>query len=137
MTAQNARAKEASLNRAAAFNAWRRAKERLRATMDARDFNHFVRPMYLLVPLWNFCLLLSLPPNQRIVERARCYRKKIAAAIKAEGYHFAGFTSYPSDEELLSLEQWIPLLAAPLRERYEQARLQRIAEDARDRQEAA
>lgn len=101
--------------------------------MDPRDFQHFVRPMYLLVPLSGFCLLLALPRNKRIVERARRFRRQIAAAIQAEGYHFAGFTAYPSDEELVSLEHWLPLLAAPLRARFEQARRRRAEEDARDR----
>jgi hypothetical protein len=118
---------------ARAFDAWRRAKQRLRATMDPRDFNHFVRPMYLLVPLSDCFLLLALPRNKRIVERARRYRAKIEEAIQVEGYHFAGFTAYPSNEELLSLEQWLPFFAAPLRERYEQALAERSAEDSRDR----
>jgi hypothetical protein len=128
---------EPSIAARRAFIAWTRAKERLRSTMDPRDFNHFLRPMYLLVPLCGVCLLLSLPRNKRIVERARSYRGKIAAAIQAEGYQFAGFTAYPSGEELLRLEHWLPFLAEPLRARYEQARIERIAEDARDRMDAA
>lgn len=130
---------EQRIEAASAFNAWRRAKDRLRAAMDPRDFKAFIRPMLLLIS-FERTLCLTLPPNHRMFERAWASARMglLGEAIEAQGYKFGGLAVYPSDDALLRFPaHWLPLLAKPLRARYEQARIERIAEDARDSMEAA
>lgn len=128
---------------ARAYRTWIDVKDRLRAEMEPRDFNHFVRPMMLLTVLSGCYMLLSLPPNKRIFERARNFAKHgpLLQHLQAQGFTLAGFTAYPPDEQLVALAERFPdvfaQLSARLRARVEAAAAQMAAEDARDRMEVA
>jgi hypothetical protein len=121
-----------------ACRVWIEVKERLRSEMDARDFNHFVRPMFLLTVLCGEAMLFSLPPNRRISERARTFAKHgpLRGYLQAQGFHLAGFTTYPSDEQLVAMSEKFPeqfaQFPAPLRMRAEAALARWAEEDARD-----
>jgi hypothetical protein len=127
---------------ARAYRAWLDVKNRLRSEMNPRDFNHFVRPMMLLTVLSGSYMLLSLPPNHRIAERARNFAKHgpLLAYLQAQGFTLAGFTAYPPDEVLVALAERFPevfaQLSGKLRARAEAAAAQLAAEDARDRMAA-
>ena len=119
-----------------ALSAWTRAKEALRVAMRREDFQAFVRPMYLLAVLGGHYLLLSLPPNRRVVERARNFRLNLTAHIRAEGYELAGFTAYPSDRELVALANcpsFQPFVHFIARGRLRKIERRVAAENARDR----
>lgn len=124
---------------ARAHRAWLDVKDRLRAEMDPRDFDHFVRPMLLLTVLSGSYLLLSLPPNKRIAERARNFAKHgpLLRYLQERGFGLAGFTAYPPAEQLAALADRFPevfaQLSSRLRARVEVAAEQTAAEDARDR----
>lgn len=124
-----------------ACRVWIEVKERLRSEMDARDFNHFVRPMFLLTVFSSNAMLFSLPPNRRISERARSFAKHgpLLGYLQAQGFDLAGFTTYPNDEELIAMSERFPelfaQLPAPLRMRAEAAAERWAEEDARDRAE--
>lgn len=128
---------------ARAMRAWVEVKERLRSEMDPRDFNHFVRPMLLLNVLSGFFMLLALPPNARMFERARNFAKHgpLLPELQARGFTLAGFTAYPTSEALVRLREEHPRffagLSGPLRARAEAALAEFSAEDARDCQEVA
>ena len=113
-------------------------KDRLRSEMDPRDFNHFVRPMMLFAVLSDGYMLLSLPPNKRIAERARNFAKNgpLLPYLQAQGFTLAGFTAYPPDEQLAALAERFPevfaQLPASLRMRAEAAAARMAEEDARD-----
>lgn len=120
-----------------ALTAWTRAKETLANAMCREDFQAFVRPMYLCGLLSHRFLVLSLPPNRRVVERARNFRHNVERALAAQGYGLAGFTAYPSTEQLLA--QWNnpsfgPFLQLISRKRIDKLMAQRAAEDRRDRE---
>lgn len=128
---------------ARAYRVWIEVKDRLRREMDPRDFNYFVRPMMLLTVLSGCYMLLSLPPNHRIFERAKNFAKHgpLLRHLHAQGFGLAGFTPYPTDEQLVALAERFPdklaQYPAALRRRAEAAAARIAAEDARDRQEAA
>ena len=86
-----------------ALTAWTRAKANLQQRMRREDFQAFIRPVYLLSVFSPRFLLLAIPPNRRIVERLRNFRHNLNLALAEQGYGLAGFTSYPSDDELLEL----------------------------------
>ena len=123
---------------ARACRAWIAVKERLREEMDPRDFDHFVRPMMLLTVLSDGYLLLSLPPNKRIAERARNFAQhgSLLRHLQDQGFMLAGFTPYPSGESLVALRERFPgvfaMLPSRLRARAEAAAERIAAEDARD-----
>lgn len=126
--------KSARIEAARACRVWIEVKEKLRAEMNPHDFNHFVRPMYLL-KLAGDCLIVSVPRNRRISERAKnC--AVLQAAVKVRGYSGAFVVFYPSDEELIALSERFPEcfaeLPAPLRLRAEAAAERWAEEDARD-----
>ena len=104
--------------------------------MRPEDFNSFIRPMYLLAVLSGSFMLLALPPNKRLAERARNFRPNLEAAIQKQNYHLAGFSRYPADGELLMLRDrlpWAPYVDLIYRKRLEAMEARRSAEDVRDR----
>lgn len=120
-----------------ALSAWIRAKESLQRVMPPEDFHHFVRPMYLIGVLSKSFLLIALPPNQRIVERARNFQPNLRAAIQQQGYDFAGFTPYPSDEVVMLLANnrhpgLTPLARMICARRLPELMRRRASENARD-----
>lgn len=103
--------------------------------MCREDFQCFVRPMYLLANFSGF-LLIALPANQRVVERARNFCPNVRAALLREGYALAGFTAYPSDDLLLQLRNHLsfaPFIRIIWRGRIRKLEARRAVEDARDR----
>jgi hypothetical protein len=119
-----------------ALAAWVRAKQSLQQVMRREDFQSFVRPMYLVAVLSNSFMLLALPPNHRLFERARNFRPNIAAAIARQNYHLAGIARYPSDSELVRLREFpsfAPFVELIWRKRLEKVEAVRPAEDERDR----
>lgn len=120
-----------------ALSAWTRAKEALRQSMRQEDFQAFVRPMYLIGLLSGKFLLIALPPSRRVVERARNFRENLRAAIAEQGYDFAGFTPYPSDDVVLLLIEnnasFGPFAEMICRGRLKRLEARRAAENARDR----
>lgn len=121
---------------ARAYRAWIAAKRELASRMHPEDFNAFVRPIYLLMVLSEHYMLLSMPPNKRLVERARNFQSNIAAAIARHGYSFAGFARYPVEyEDFAAIPE--EFLTPILRGRRRAAEQRRAAEDARDRMVAA
>src|SRR5580704_5467104 len=86
-----------------ALAAWVRAKQSLEKVMRREDFQSFVRPMYLIALFPGACLLLAMPPNRRLFQRAWNFRPNLKAAIANQNYHFAGIARYPSDDELVIL----------------------------------
>lgn len=64
--------------------------------MPQEDFKAFVRPMRLQAILSGSYLLIAIPPNRRIAERARNFRANLACAIEQQNYKFAGLTPYPA-----------------------------------------
>jgi hypothetical protein len=118
-----------------ALAAWVRAKQSLQRVMHREDFQSFVRPMYLVAVLSDACLLLTLPPNNRLFERARNFRPNLRAAIEEQNYHFAGIARYPSDDELLILRDnpsFAPFVELIWRKRLAKLAATRPAEDDRD-----
>lgn len=120
-----------------ALTAWTRSKQALRNLMHPEDFRAFVRPMYLVGLLSERFLLIALPPNRRVVERARRFRPNLRAVLADQGYELAGFTAYPSDEQLLC--QWDspsfgPFFQLISRKRIERLIEKREREDGRDRE---
>jgi hypothetical protein len=103
--------------------------------MRPEDFHSFIRPMYLMAVLSGSSMLLSLPPNKRLAERARNFRPNLVAAIEQQNYHFAGICRYPSDEELLILRerrQWVPYVELIYRKRLQRVEARTSAENVRD-----
>jgi len=95
--------------------------------------------MYLIGVLSEKFLLIAIPPNRRVAERARNFRSNLRAAIQQQGYEFAGFTSYPSDDVLMRMRETENRTFASFAEMICRGRLRRIerkhaAEDARDRE---
>ena len=91
--------------------------------------------MYLLAVLSECFMLLSLPPNRRVCERAYAFRANLAAAIAHENYRLAGLVAYPSDGELVVLRShrsFAPFVELIWRKRLEKIAAQQVAEDARD-----
>jgi hypothetical protein len=122
-----------------ALAAWVRAKQSLERVMRREDFQSFIRPMYLGAVLSRCCMLLTLPPNKRLFERARNFRPNLVAAIEQQNYHFAGIARYPTDDELVQLRNspnyessWKPFVELIWRKRQEKLAATRPAEDERD-----
>ncbi|HKW17062.1 MAG TPA: hypothetical protein VJO35_06095 [Terriglobales bacterium] len=125
-----------------ALTAWTRAKSTLYAKMRHEDFQAFVRPMYLVAVLSGRFFLIAIPPNRRVMDRARNFRANLAAFIEREGYGFAGFTPYPSDDDLLELRErqfdassFAPFLELIARKRLDKSLARREQENARDREQ--
>jgi hypothetical protein len=119
-----------------ALSAWIRAKQSLQRVMPREDFHSFVRPMYLVAVLSESFMLLALPPNKRLFERARAFRGNIEAAIGQQNYHFAGIARYPSNDELVILRDspsFAPFVDLIWRKRLAKLEVNRPAEDERDR----
>lgn len=124
---------------AKAHRDWIEIKRRLRSSMRYDDFEAIVRPMFLLA-LSGDCLVVAVPRNLRIIERAkRC--ALLQAAVRELGYSGAFATFYPSDDELLRIRERFPDIferfSRPLRERASRLAIRRATEDARDRQVSA
>lgn len=122
-----------------AHSAWIRAKESLQRAMPRQDFHSLVGPMRLVTVLPGGGMLLALPPNKRLAERARNFRPNLAAAIENQNYHLAGFSLYPSDDALLSLwnhKSFGPFFQFIARKRRDRDRVaaERDEENARDRE---
>jgi|HubBroStandDraft_5_1064220.scaffolds.fasta_scaffold101482_2 hypothetical protein len=103
--------------------------------MRREDFQAFVRPMYLLAALGGRHLLIAIPPNRRVIERARNFRENLAAMIRQQGYEFAGFAPYPGDcdlEQLAEHSSFAPYVHFIARGRLRKVTAQRNAEDQRD-----
>ena len=118
-----------------ALSAWIQAKESLRRIMRPEDFHSFVRPMYLVAVLSQSFMLLALPPNKRLFERASAFQRNIEAAILRENYHLAGFARYPSDDELVVLRgvsSFAPFVELIWRKRAQKIATRRFSEDAHD-----
>jgi hypothetical protein len=118
-----------------ALTAWTRAKQNLRQVMRPEDFRAFVNPMRLLAVLSGSHLLIALPHNRRVMERARNFRPNLAAFIQQQGYELAGLAPYPSDDHLGELarhESFAPFIRIIARTRVEKARRRFVREDARD-----
>jgi hypothetical protein len=118
-----------------ALAAWIRAKQSLQRVMRREDFQGFVRPMYLVAVLSQSFLLLAVPPNNRLVERARNFRPNLEAAISKQNYRLAGICPYPTDAEVLALRNhpaFAPYVELIWRKRAEKVAAYRVAEDARD-----
>lgn len=118
-----------------ALGAWMRAKENLQRVMRREDFQSFVRPMYLLAVLSGNHLLIALPPNRRVVERARNFRLNLRHAIEQQGYALAGFTAYPQDWELPILcdhDSFKPFIDIVCRGRLRKIEARVQSEDERD-----
>jgi hypothetical protein len=123
-----------------ALTAWTRAKQSLRERMPHEDFQAVVRPMYLAGVLSGRFFIVSIPPNRRLLDRARNFRDNLAAAIECQGYYFAGFTRYPTDDDLLALwdsPNFGPFFRLISRTRIERVLAQRDEENARDRERLA
>lgn len=97
--------------------------------------------MYLVALLSGRFFLIALPPNRRVIERARNFQSNLAAFIEREGYGFAGFTAYPSDDTLIEMRErgldassFAPFLELIARKRIEKALARRERENARDRE---
>lgn len=117
-----------------ALAAWVRAKQSLETLMRREDFQSFVRPMYLLAVLSGCGMLLSLPPNKRLVERAWNFRPNLGLAIGKQNYRFAGLCRYPSDDELIVLANspsFAPFVQLIWRGRTQKVLARKMAEDAR------
>jgi hypothetical protein len=119
-----------------AFAAWKRTRLILRSAMRYEDFQAFVRPMRLLGVLSGRCFLIALPPNGRIVERARNFRPNLQRVLRQQGYDLAGFTRYPTDGELegliLNHASLAPFIEMIYRARLRKISCDRSLEDARD-----
>jgi hypothetical protein len=118
-----------------ALAAWVRAKQTLERVMRREDFQAFVRPMYLTALFDRCFLLLAMPPNQRLFQRAWNFRPNLATAIELQNYHLAGIARYPTDDELLMLKDkpaFAPFVALIWRKRMDKAIARRPAEDDRD-----
>lgn len=103
--------------------------------MRPEDYRAFVRPMYLIAVLSNHHMLIAVPPNRRVVERARNFRMNLSHAISLEGYTFAGFAAYPDDETLPTLyhsPSFQPFVKIVYRGRLRKLEAARRAEDERD-----
>ena len=118
-----------------ALAAWIRAKQSLERAMRREDFQSFVRPLYLIAVLSGSFMLLAMPPNKRLFERAHNFRHNLSAALAKQNYRLAGICAYPSDDELLILRSnpsFAPYVELIWRKRAEKIEAQRQAEDERD-----
>lgn len=103
--------------------------------MRPEDYRAFIRPMYLVAVLSQSFLLVAVPPNRRIVERARNFRHNLSHAIARQGYRLAGFAAYPADSELSALanhDSFKPFIDVICRGRVRQLEADRQREDERD-----
>lgn len=80
-----------------ALQDWLAIKAEIQATIPDEEYQLWLRPMYLLKVLGSEGLLLSVPPNGRIMEAAAANRELVAKHAKAHGYNGIALTRYPDD----------------------------------------
>jgi hypothetical protein len=113
---------------------WIEIKTELQSQLPPGDYDAFIRPMYLF-RAYGDALGLTLPPNHRMIERAKnC--ELLQRLVRARGYSGAIIGRYPTDDELILLQQRYPGIeeswGKTLRKRCEDLITQRQREDARD-----
>lgn len=113
---------------------WIEIKTELQSQLPHDDYDEFVRPMYLF-RAYGDALGLTLPPNNRMIERAKnC--ALLQTLVRARGYSGAIVGRYPTDDELIELRERYPGIEESwgnsLRKRCEDAIERHRQEDARD-----
>jgi hypothetical protein len=82
-----------------ALNDWLQIKSKLEKQLPEDQFKLWLRPMYLLKVMSGRVLLLSLPPNGRIVEAARFHQEELLKLVREAGYSSFCLTRYPDNYE--------------------------------------
>jgi hypothetical protein len=113
---------------------WIEIKTKLRNQLPREDYDQFIRPMYLF-RAYGDALGLTLPPNLRMIERAKnC--ELLQTLVRARGYSGAIIGRYPTDDELIVLQERYPGIeeswGESLKKRCADAIERRRQEDARD-----
>jgi hypothetical protein len=113
---------------------WIEIKTELQNQLPHEDYQQFIRPMKLFRAFGD-ALGLTLPPNQRMIERAKnC--QLLQTLVRARGYSGAIVGRYPTDDELIVLQERYPGIeeswGKTLKQRCEDAIERRRQEDARD-----
>ena len=79
-----------------ALKDWLSIKAQLESELPAAEYKLWVRPMYLLKNM-SGTLLLSLPPNNAIVQAARLRQRHLEALVRAAGWSGVAFTAYTDE----------------------------------------
>ncbi len=113
---------------------WIEIKTALQKQLPHEDYEKFIRPMYLF-RVYGDCLGLTLPPDLRMIERAKnC--ELLQSLVRQHGYSGAIIGRYPTDDELIELQRRYPGIeeswGKSLKKRCADAIEQRRREDARD-----
>jgi hypothetical protein len=113
---------------------WIEIKTELQKQLSHEDYDQFIRPMYLFRAFGD-ALGLTLPPNNRIIDRAK-HCELLQELVRARGYSGALIGRYPTDDDLIELQHRHPGIeeswGKTLRKRCEDAIERRCQEDARD-----
>jgi hypothetical protein len=83
----------------AALKEWLSIKSELQELLDEQEWKLWVRPAYLLKLLSGGTMLVTLPPNKRILEAARARLPMLREIAGRHGYEGVVFSSYPDDYE--------------------------------------
>lgn len=97
-----------------ALSAWFAVKNGLRSEMPRESWNLWVRPAELLNVFDGRYLLLSLPPNNCILEAATAGKILLHSALQKRGYDLAGFTVYPDQWTRNRVASLYPRVAATM-----------------------
>ncbi|HWY55737.1 MAG TPA: helix-turn-helix domain-containing protein [Terriglobales bacterium] len=86
-----------------ALKQWLSIKERLKTELPQAEWELWVRPARLLKALAGQCLLIALPPSDRIAKAAAARKAQLQALAREAGYKALSFTRYPTEHDL---ERW-------------------------------
>lgn len=109
-----------------ALKDWFAIKQRLETIIPEAEYALWVRPMYLLRSMGGN-LLLSLPPNGKIVSAAVKRKPELTAIAQEMGYRGVSLTHYPDDYQRERLEQEFPEFAAQMLGNKKQPQSRRFA----------
>ena len=92
----------------AAMRFWIGFKEQLKIELGIEEWNQWVRPIYFLKELDHNFLLLSAPPNNKILSAYRKREAWLRQKLSELGGYSCGLTRYPEEWELERLAQTSP-----------------------------
>lgn len=93
----------------AGLKIWLRVKEQLKAELPRDEWDLWVRPCYLLRELDHKHMLLSLPPNNKVIVAYKKREKWLRAKLHEHGYSCSA-TRYPDLFELERIREEFPHL---------------------------